>query len=59
MSGLTVKHKIEDVNEDGIELVLADVSILEDHQDVLYNPGISDRRKAENNQRIRKIVKVI
>ena len=59
MSDIRVKHKLEDVNDDGLELVLEDFSVLDNKDDVLFNPLISDHHKAKNNQLIRKIVNFI
>ena len=56
---MRIKHKKEDVNEDGIELLLQDVSVIDDSEDVLYNPLLLDLNKAKVNSRTKYIVKLI
>lgn len=56
MSELKVKHNLEDLNEEGLELVLNDVSVLQDEEDELFNPNVASQVKARANIRSRKLV---
>lgn len=55
MSGLRVKHKFEEI-DDGVELVLEDVSVLDTSESGLVNPLLRENSKAKANQDLKKLV---
>lgn len=58
MSYIKINHHLDEIDEDKMELVLEDSSVLNEN-DSFYNPAIHENAKAKANQKIRMIVKHI
>ena len=53
---MRVKHKLEEVLDEGIELILEDVSVLDPKDPSLINPLLCENYKAKSNQQLRRLV---